>query len=306
MVSNPFASASGHGNLPGGVFSPDIFSKNTIIGFRRVSVAMEVTNTEYEGEIASMGDTVRILKEPAITVQDYERGTKLQYTDLIDEETTLVIDQGKAYGFLMDDIETAQGHVDFASMGVDNASYQLRDTFDSNVLTNMADNATTTAGTGVSSTPVTVGYDAGDDFTPMNIINRLARLMDENDVPEDGGRFVVATPGFFEFLAQEDSKLIDIHVTGDAESMARQRKLGTSRPLHGFTLWKSNNLSNSAGGDVRILAGHLSATAVATQITKSEVIRDNDSFADKYRGLLVFGRKVLRPEALFVANITLS
>jgi hypothetical protein len=46
------------------------------------------------------------------------------------------------------------------------------------------------------------------------------------------------------------------------------------------------------------MAGHISAAATASHIAKTEVVRSTESFSDVVRGLHVFGRKVLRPEAL--------
>lgn len=59
-----FRSAAGHGSLPNGVFSPIIYSKKAQLAFRRASVAQAITNTDYFGEIASFGDSVKIIKEP--------------------------------------------------------------------------------------------------------------------------------------------------------------------------------------------------------------------------------------------------
>jgi hypothetical protein len=47
-----------------------------------------------------------------------------------------------------------------------------------------------------------------------------------------------------------------------------------------------------------IIAGHDSAVATASQIEKVETYRDNDSFSDVVRGLHLYGRKLLRPEAV--------
>lgn len=59
-----FPSAAGHGNLPNGVFSPVIYSKKAQLAFRKSSVVQAITNSEYFGEIASFGDSVKIMKEP--------------------------------------------------------------------------------------------------------------------------------------------------------------------------------------------------------------------------------------------------
>ena len=49
-----------------------------------------------------------------------------------------------------------------------------------------------------------------------------------------------------------------------------------------------------------ISVGALPSSAVATaeQINKTETYRDQDSFADIVRGMHLYGRKILRPEAL--------
>jgi hypothetical protein len=54
-----------------------------------------------------------------------------------------------------------------------------------------------------------------------------------------------------------------------------------------------------------IVGGHSSAVATAEQINKTETYRDPDSFADIVRGMHLYGRKILRPEALVNAKFNL-
>lgn len=54
-----------------------------------------------------------------------------------------------------------------------------------------------------------------------------------------------------------------------------------------------------------VVGGHSSAVATAEQINKTETYRDPDSFADVVRGMHLYGRKILRPEALVNAKICL-
>lgn len=61
-----FQSATGHGNLPNGNFSSVIYSKKVQLAFRKATVVGDVTNSDYFGEIANQGDTVRIIKEPRV------------------------------------------------------------------------------------------------------------------------------------------------------------------------------------------------------------------------------------------------
>jgi hypothetical protein len=51
-----------------------------------------------------------------------------------------------------------------------------------------------------------------------------------------------------------------------------------------------------------VLAGQDEAVASAEQINKVENYRDPDSFADIVRGMHLYGRKILRPEALITAR----
>lgn len=300
-----FPSAPGYGNLPQGNFSPVIYSQKVLKFFKTVSVAEEVTNTEFEGEIKDFGDTVRIIKEPEVDVQDYRRGQLLVAQDLDDDDISMTIDQAKSYTFRMDDIEKRHSHVGFDQLGIGAGAYALRNAFDQNVLNNMLANATTATSTGTDAAPVTIGHESSDDFTPYNLLKRLERFLHDNDVPTDGGRFVVVNPRFAEELALEDSKLIDASVMGEGTSAIRDSKLLSGKPIAGFKVYVSNNAPASTGNSRdTVLAGHTSATATAKNILTSEVIRSERTFGDIYRGLFVFGRKVLRPEALFAAHVT--
>ena len=129
-----FAKAAGYGNLPNGNFSPIIYSKQVQLAFRKSSVVEDVTNNDYFGEIAQMGDTVKIIKEPEISVKSYTRGAQITAQDLDDEDFSLTIDKSNYFAFKIDDIEEAHSHVNFMQMATDRAAYRLRDQYDQEVL----------------------------------------------------------------------------------------------------------------------------------------------------------------------------
>ena len=56
-----FNSKAGYGNLPNGNFSPVIYSKQVQLAFRKAAVCEAITNNDYFGEIATMGDSVRLI-----------------------------------------------------------------------------------------------------------------------------------------------------------------------------------------------------------------------------------------------------
>jgi hypothetical protein len=51
-----------------------------------------------------VGDSVRIIKEPELSVSPYTRGQQVVAQDLIDEDFTLVIDKSNYFAFKVDKI----------------------------------------------------------------------------------------------------------------------------------------------------------------------------------------------------------
>jgi uncharacterized protein YqfB (UPF0267 family) len=129
-----FQKAGGYGNLPNGNFSSVIYSKKVQLAFRKATVVGDITNSDYFGEIAAQGDTVKIIKEPEISVSAYKRGTVISPQDLDDEDFSLVIDKANYFAFKIDDIEEAHAHVNFMQLATDRAAYRLADQFDQEVL----------------------------------------------------------------------------------------------------------------------------------------------------------------------------
>ena len=135
-------------------FLPSIYSKKVLNFFRKASVVEAITNTDYAGEISAYGDSVKIIKEPTITVYDYTRGSDTTSTKLTDQEITLVVDSAKAFKFIVDDIETNMSHVNFKEVASSSATYSLKDSYDAAVLTTMF------AGVSASAPDHVIGADA--------------------------------------------------------------------------------------------------------------------------------------------------
>ena len=348
-----FTSAAGHGNLPNGNFSPVIYSKQVQLAFRKASICEAITNSDYFGEIAAMGDSVKIIKEPEITVKAYERGTTITPQDLDDEDFSLTIDKANYFAFKLDDIEEQQAHHDFMRLSSDRAAYKMADAMDADVLSYMS--GYTTAGAVVSTVSGTASHQtAGDltgelltankldmsDFgnittsassgttgdsipmaprfggataaatttaTPLQVVARMGRIMDQANV-DTRGRWLCVDAVFMEMLKDEDSRVLN----ADFGGAGLQNGLVLNN-LHGFRIYQSNNLPAKGTGPGTtgvtaqddnygvIVAGHDSAVATAQQLNKVETYRDPDSFADIVRGMHLYGRKILRPEALVTA-----
>ena len=293
-------------------FLPKVYSKQVLNFFRKASVAEAITNTDYAGEIAGFGDTVRIIKEPSITVYQYERGQNVTQTKLTDQEVSLIVDTANAFKFIVDDIETNMSHVNFRDVATSSAAYALRDAFDEGVIATMfsgvsasspnhvlgSDNATDlAAGTFDGTGNLDIGFDSSE-HDPIDVLGHMARLLDEQNVPEEG-RWFLASPDFYEVLASSSSKLLSVDYNAGQGSI--RNGLVSSGLLRGFNMYKSNNIAATSNAAGKCLAGHISSTATAQTITNTEVLRDPDSFGDIVRGLHVYGAKVLRSEALVSA-----
>ena len=153
--SNFANSVSGQTNS---FFVPSIYSKKVLNFFRKASVVEAITNTDYAGEISAYGDSVKIIKEPVISVSAYTRNTDTTQTMLTDQELSLVVDQANAFKFIVDDIETNMSHVNFKEVATSSAAYALKDAYDAAVLVEMF------AGVSASSPNHILGSDNATDL----------------------------------------------------------------------------------------------------------------------------------------------
>ena len=301
-------------------FLPSIYSRKVLNFFRKSSVVEAITNTDYAGEISAYGDSVKIIKEPVISVSDYTRNTDTTETRLTDQEINLVVDSAKAFKFIVDDIETNMSHVNFKEVASSSAAYALKDSYDAAVIANMFSGVSTSSpdhaiGADAAAATQTMGQHQGGsnsiDLTgsdgtgtdPLDVMAFMAKLLDEQSVPEEG-RWFVAPPAWYEQLSQSGSKLMSVDFNAGQGSI--RNGLVSSGKLRGFDMYKSNNIAapSTAGG--KVLAGHISSTATAQTIISTETLRDPTSFGDIVRGLHVYGSKVLRPEALVSAFFTVD
>ena len=301
-------------------FLPSIYSKKVLNFFRKASVVEAITNTDYAGEISAYGDSVKIIKEPVISVSDYTRGSDTTATKLTDQELTLVVDSAKAFKFIVDDIETNMSHVNFKEVATSSAAYALRDSYDAAVIASMFSGVSTSSpdhvlGADAAAATQTMGQHQGGsnaiDLTgsdgtgtdPLDVMAFMAKLLDEQSVPEEG-RWFVAPPSFYNELSQSGSKLLNVDFNAGQGSI--RNGLVSSGKLRGFDMYKSNNVAATSTATGKILAGHISSTATAQTIISTEVLRDPTSFGDIVRGLHVYGAKVLRPEAIVSAFYTVD
>lgn len=286
----------------GSKFVPEIWSGRLQVKFYKSTVLGEITNNDWEGEIKGYGDKVNIRSIPTITVRDYTKGLNL--TNEVPESTPieLLIDKGKYFAVVIDDVDAIQADVKLMDMFTNDAAEQMKITIDTAVLQSVyADAAAANAGAtaGAISANINLGKTgASVQLTSSTILTKIlevGQVLDEQNVPEDG-RWMVISPWMASLLKQ--SELRQAYLTGDSQSPLRNGRIGQ---IDRFTLYVSNSLRRVTDGAdtcTSVLAGTRDAVSFASQITNVETLRAQNTFGNIMRGLNVYGFKTTKPEAL--------
>jgi hypothetical protein len=292
-----------------GNFIPEIWSGKLIENFYDATVLAAISNTDYEGEIKSYGDTVNIRTTPEITIRDYVKGQTLTVENPDKPKIQLLINRGEYFACVEDDVDKVQSDINLMDTWSKDASERMKIKIDQRVLTDLlpdiaATNKGATAGEqsasfnlGTTGSPLTVTKDGASSTTSViDLIVDMGTVLDEANAPE-GDRYLVI-PAKMAGLIKK-SELKDASLTGDGTSIVRNGRLGM---VDRFTIYVSHNL-NVSSNKYSIIAGHKMGFTFATQMTEMESIRAESTFGNIIRGLQVYGYKVVKPEAIAQAVI---
>ena len=114
-------------------FIPTVWSARILQNLQKALVfgSDAVINTDFEGEIRQMGDTVVINSIGAVTVSNYTKNTNLSDPEtLSDGSMNLLINQAKSFNFQVDDIDKAQAKPKVIDEAMREAGYALADALD--------------------------------------------------------------------------------------------------------------------------------------------------------------------------------
>ncbi|MEE4562789.1 P22 coat protein - protein 5 domain protein [Paenibacillus polymyxa] len=271
-------------------FIPTIWSARLNESLKKNLVYGNVVNTDYEGEIKGQGSTVKINSIGAITIGNYDKVAGIGNPQELDAtQKTLVIDQAKYFNFQVDDVDAAQANVNLLDGGIVEASYGLANVVDQ-YLAGFYTEVKAENTMGNDTAPIVPTKD-----TAYDLLIDLGVLLDENNVPESE-RFVVVPAWYYGLL------LKDARFTKDPNII----RTGYVGDIDGMTVYKSNNVPNTAGAKYKIIAGHKSAISFAGQVDSVEAFRPEKQFSDAVKGLQVFGAKCIKPEALAVLTANKS
>lgn len=306
-----FPVTSGHPQYAGN-FIPELWAGKLIENFYDATVLTQISNTDYEGMIKGHGDTVHIRTTPTVTIRDYTKGMTLQVERPDSDPLELLIDKGKYFNCVEDDVDAVQTDIKLMDAWAKDWSEQLKIVIDQDVLSNVpadvhADNQGLTAGAktasfnlGTTGSPLTVTKDgAGGTTSITDLIVDIGTVLDEANSPE-GDRYIVLPAKAVGLIKK--SELRDASLSGDGTSILRNGRVGM---IDRFTVYMSHNLLNTSG-KFNILAGHKRGLTFASQMAKMENMRSESTFGTLIRGLQVYGYKVVKPETIATAVIQFS
>lgn len=278
-------------------FIPTIWSARLLAHLDKKHVYAALVNRDYEGEIKSYGDTVKINQIGDVTIKDYEKGKDIDVPeDLSGDQTILTIDQAKYFNFSIDDVDKAQINPKLMDAAMKRSAYKMNDVTDlflSNMMYLAAQNNSTNLGSDTS-VVIPTKSDAYDYLVD------LGTDLTEKDVPTEG-RWVVI-PAWYHGLLLKDNRFVG-NGTDYNKALIEGGEVGVAA---GFKVWLSNNVPNTSGEKYKIIAGTNAGASYAEQILETKAYSPEKRFADAVKGLHVYGGKVIQPKCLSVLTASKS
>lgn len=287
-------------------FNPMLWSKKINAKYYVDNQLVEVTNTNWEGEIKSQGDSVRIRTAPTLTISDYVIGSSLQYEVPTPIYQDMLIEKAKSFAFQCNDVQTAQSDIDLQNFYMDDAAKQLKISITEEVFYSMfigptPNSASTTAANTRSTAAANQGATAGaksaalnlgTDLVPVDLtgatgpanllalILNMGAVLDEQNVPDEG-RWLIMGPYDRQILMQ--SNLAQAYFTGDNASIVRTGRIGM---IDRFNVYVSNMLprGTTAKGWVTASAAVSTGGTMTSAVARRCIVAGNKdaiSFANQ-------------------------
>lgn len=275
-------------------FIPQIWSARLLQNLNEAHVYASLANRDYEGEIRNVGDTVKINAIGRVSIGSYTKNSNISTAEtLTDAQTTLVINKADYFNFQIDDIDKVQQKPKVMDEAMREAAYGLSRAVD----TELAKVHTLTPANnkvGGDATSAKLGGVLTAGSALYDYLVDLKVILDENNAPDDGRRWVVV-PAWAYGMLLKDNRFINATETGN-----QIRTNGFIGRAAGLNVYMSNNVTDDAQTvkTYRIIAGHPMAMSYAEQIASVEAYRPELRFASAVKGLHLWGYKVVRPALL--------
>lgn len=293
-------------------FVPEVWSQKLASQEKKLTNFINnFANREWEGEIKSYGDTVRITTPDPDNIT-IGTGIVADTSSVAPTQQTLVINQSKNFAFKFNDIEQAQSQFNMIEGYLNVALQKIQDTISLELMDAVfADTDVETYGTTSSAKAVTSAtiYDFVVELkmklTAKGVLNSEGYYMfkgNSEDAKQLAPMLTVSPTLYGLFL--KSTHLTHPTVAGDDILQSGQRK-----QIAGFEIYPDTQISSVTGATSALfpyIAGTKMGITFANQFDKVEKLRDPDSFADIVRGLQLYGFTVVHPKSLIKGFCSLS
>lgn len=264
-------------------FIPEIWAAGVAEALQDNSVLAPLFASQYEGE-ARKGNQVHITGVIPPTVNDYATGAggnarTTVAEDIDDDGDTVLINQEKSFDFFVDDIDRTQAAGSFDSWTTA-AGRALGEDADTYIAAQAIAGGTDATAVVNGGNPVTTSEHAWNTLRDLRKEGNKAKVSMSD-------RVAVMNAEFEALLLSNDAKLTAVDTSGTPQAL-REATLGR---ILGMTLVVCNFLPENE--EPACFMAWRPSLAYVSQMDTIEGMRAHDRFADRVRGLHVYGGKVL-------------
>jgi len=272
-------------------FIPSVWAESINRELERACVFVEDCNRQYEGLVASKGDSVHILGVGKPTIKSLDRENASGEIDAAEEieDTSVIlnINQIRYFNYMVGDIDKAQaigGLMDTLSAETSEGLANEMDKFISGMATDSSVTKLTENATLVTKDNV------------LDILDDAIMKLQENDVSMASGITVTVSPRFYKLFKQA-------YISKDTDN-SDFLKNGKVAMYGNVAVKLSNNVAKSEEGAVdNIMIRTKRAIAFVNPLTHTEAYRPEKTFADAVKGYVLFDGKVVRPKEIININV---
>ena len=284
-----------------GVFIPKIWSSIMAYKFHNATVIENIVNNKWEGELLEMGNSVIIRRtDDAHTFEIGSSYEQIPYQIPSGTQKPFVVNKCIGVAFANDKVLQFQSDMDYMVDYFDNASIQIANKIDKQVLDSMP----------IFSHDQNMGKNAGLDgefdlgsvtepvrVSKSNINDLLTNIMtclNQQNIPDES-MFAVIPPAVHNLIMRSD--LSDASYSGDRKSNLRGS--GYIGNIAGLDLYVSNQLRADANKVYNILFGHPAGVTFVAQMKEFEgPIVDVNNWNYHYRARCIYDFDATQREAI--------
>ena len=302
-------------------FVPEFYSQKLLKESKEMTdFKNNMTNSDWEGEIKSAGDTVHICTPDASNIVIGE-GVVPEVNDVYPKSMTLTIDKTKSFQFKFNDIEQAQSQFNmmegYMSIANERMMVEVNKELELEVLNNAEVPNVGTNAAGFQATSATIN----------TFFNRLKKTLMANKALSPAGFYtfkgnkeqalqlnavVTIGTGLFEQLVNS-TQLTHPTVQGDdilykgVVGQIAGMQIFVDTLLDGIKQTEcANHYADETNKKFIAIAGTKMGITFAEQYNKVEKLRDPQTFADIGRALYLYGYKITNPKSLVKGTVVVG